>query len=591
MANTTSEPAAADAWPTAIGVDVSIPGMNLARLRKASKASPPGKTAAAKRGGPAMPRSFTVARLAVISAITLLYLMIEVPFAAYLVDVVGSNATSETIDRVEHVGRLLSGAAVTLAIWGVVLARADSGKMAMRRAGIWLLAALLAIPAMYVGQRTLVDTIAETSGPELRQRAARAVLAREEFFRPGGGFAGIGAATEDPAWKAFLGLMPFMSHADDRIMERSRGGERALIALQVERLIPDLQEIRRDIHEPLVEEWKERHAAYERMVSDRARAWSSLDQEINDGWNRHMENARRLQIGPGKVNLAPDRNRARRDVQRSGLMVPDNWDPFDRRTFVNVALRDRGQRIESAYEENVRRILASPNGPGPVLRPVARSVDDLMATREAQDTMWARIGIERGGAIRRQMSDAELDAVIRRPLTAETARAVADVYRSSGASFAKGERFDDLGEEAVRAMIVPLMALALSLLGALVHAVKLINNLLPLIPVAGRRFGSTPIRTGFACGLVALACIAAPSNAEPILESGFTRATTASLERGSVVPAIGLIITLHAAMHPLGEALAPMAPFRMTMDALEKRPEAPMRLAGQADFAGLTRID
>lgn len=103
-------------------------------------------------------------------------------FNVHLLDVAGGQASQETLDTTEHLGRIIFGIAVDLALCGSVLCpclyRRGSGTAAAVR--ICLLLSLPVVALVYLGEKALTDyLVARSSGLETRKTALLSVASHQ----------------------------------------------------------------------------------------------------------------------------------------------------------------------------------------------------------------------------------------------------------------------------------------------------------------------------------------------------------------------------------------------------------------------------
>lgn len=127
-------------------------------------------------------RAHTPRYFLVILYLTILYFAVELMFSAHLLDVAGGQASQETLDATEHLGRIISGIAVALALCGSVLCpylyRRGSGTAAAVR--ICLLLSLPVVALVYLREKALTDyLVARSSGLERRNAALLSVASHQ----------------------------------------------------------------------------------------------------------------------------------------------------------------------------------------------------------------------------------------------------------------------------------------------------------------------------------------------------------------------------------------------------------------------------
>src|SRR5690606_2868614 len=101
-----------------------------------------------------------------------------------------------------------------------------------------LVSAAMLMPAVYFGEKALVDHIAVTASPSDKQQAARVVAAREALFHPQA-MDGINDTSrhQEGSWNAFRSLFNFLNFFDRDVLNRIPAGSDA-IDVAIARSIP-----------------------------------------------------------------------------------------------------------------------------------------------------------------------------------------------------------------------------------------------------------------------------------------------------------------------------------------------------------------
>lgn len=149
--------------------------------------------------------------------LTIVYLLIELPFSAELLDAVGGSASIHDVEHMETKGRLLAGFA--FALFGLSYISLPfikrKGWGVIKGVPFVLVVFVSMMAAMYFGQRAFVDNLVAQASPAERKQAVSTVFFTQEL--KGGRIEAFGLQDlEDPASKAFLAIMPFLaSNLDD----------------------------------------------------------------------------------------------------------------------------------------------------------------------------------------------------------------------------------------------------------------------------------------------------------------------------------------------------------------------------------------
>src|SRR5690606_28913585 len=152
----------------------------------------------------------------------------------------------------------------------------------------------------------------------------------------------------------------------------------------------------------------------------------------------------------------------RKAVRERGIPVPKNWNTGDRATFVRLAKQEHVKQVRQAFEPHFKGLPA-----GLALNTFARHSliqDPWRETLNYPASLgMLPINALSASAFRKQLYD---------PLLTHRTQHALATFKSDMKTFADGQKHAQTGKRAYEAMIAPVFALTLSLLGALVHLVK-----------------------------------------------------------------------------------------------------------------------
>ncbi|POF63585.1 hypothetical protein CFR73_09725 [Novacetimonas maltaceti] len=158
--------------------------------------------------------------------LTVIYLAFELAFNARLLDITGTFATRHDVDAIEFYGRVISGLALTLAVWGMILRHANATYQPSRTVISTLFwAAALLLPATYFGEKMLLDRIVAHSTGEQRRDAMFLQYIKRDIVRGTIDAQQItldAAVRQSPEGKAFLSILPLMAMSVDNIDEKAQ---------------------------------------------------------------------------------------------------------------------------------------------------------------------------------------------------------------------------------------------------------------------------------------------------------------------------------------------------------------------------------
>ena len=510
--------------------------------------------------------------LPILFGITLVYLVVEICFASFLVELLGSQADHDAIERAEHAGRIISGIAVALAIWGFQIPRLSIKRPFKFVAAIGL-SATLSILGVYHGERWIIDQTAATTPYANRQQALRALAVKEALFIQTPAVIGIdppASSQNDATWAAFRGLFPFISLYQEDVLSKHTDGVAAAVEAGIDATVPDAHAFDEDVLGALFVAMEERYDAYREAVSGRDEAIGRANGRIRNAWDQNVEAMR-----SGRMTIS----RLRRAVQSRGVPVPNNWHPTDQETFQRAAWRPVMEDINGAYNDAIARIL----GRSVAVPPDLQSYEAFLAHPGVQDAMRADLGLRTPGAkVMPGLRGDALEALHREYVSALGAR-LQDVYLGDTTALRRGEEFQEVGEQAFRALIVPPIALSLSLLGAAVHLVKFLNYLTAMVVHGRSRFGirrfllSHPkLRFCTAVAGAVAIIVATYTPASAIVDSAYYQEATKRMEQNfpnalgmPITVGLDLTISMQSIVAPAGNAVRSLGVFSPIEDYLD----------------------
>lgn len=445
--------------------------------------------------------------LRVLTVVTLLYLYIEFSFSAWLLDVMSENA-SNRVDTAEAWGRLISGFAVALLVWPVIFARTRRWRVTVP---LLIVVSLAIITAVYQGERKLIDALVDSSTAESRAAAVTGALLRQGLAT-----GTVSASMLDRLWadenaqsvagKAFVGVVSYMAAQSDAarrqtmaiapevvraVIEQNVGGRDA----EYQRFV-DSQEDIRGRHKYFYERGIQNHQKELAQIPARAeRDWERYLDRLdakNRKWGRARLRDRSGELVPGFV--AP---RVRDEVRKMGLDVPDSWRTGDKAYFVRLAQQKYRNQMNEALQ---RELEGMPPNLGL----------EAFAAHPVVQKKW-RAGLGYPDKVARLtlavISADEFNKRYYQPVLAGRTMDRLQDYRSQARDYGAGGKREAEGRKAYEAMIAPVFALTLSLLGALVHIGK--TGLLLAQLASGWRFRSPLLKAGALLAAVLLVCLLA----------------------------------------------------------------------------------
>ena len=426
-----------------------------------------------------MQRIFPYAKTMIV--LTLVYLVVELSFGATLLDVAGQSRSAEDLKNVEFFGRCLSATAVILAIFGSMLKKVFHGLVSFRRfffKAIFM--AAIVFPAVFYGEEALIDHLVDVSDGQQRRNALWMTMIGERLLNGDVALDGIQFSTgesnraED---KTFIALLPFwgstvqdvttkankiMDHITQKTaearVERHVGGDFYEKAYK-----PSLEKI----HDIYNDKYVPGSNAYAKAIND-------TDTIATQYWNEYIAKLKEKGYRPNAVPYYA-KGAIVREVQKRGLPVPDKWDPNDRVTFYKAAREEITKKAKTKFKSKVESAFGSKSSLEPGL-----SWNSFLNSADVQAKWKSNLGIKTNVRLRDNMSPAEVKKTVYEPLIKDIHQQIKKKLTASPEAFADMGGYGHLGKDSYRAVIVPPIALGFSMIGGLVHLVKLFNFILML---------------------------------------------------------------------------------------------------------------
>ena len=412
----------------------------------------------------------TLARLML--ALTLLYLIVEMGFNARLLDVVGGLASPDEVESIEFYGRLIAGTAVALLGLGWVLKKALSQRWSLRRTAGW--AALTVGGCLFVtfyAQLALVNYLVANSTAQERARAALGVPMSYLMVHHDFGLKDLELDADDfkrPEGKTLLATLPILLQSVDRLDERVRQQGQAFFELFAETRRGSLAANYQHYGDALAE-LDTLYRAYQQGSQRYQQATSpaAIAQHQQQAWDDYVQalKQRNRRLSPANV---PRRHwpQVRRMLDEKRIQVSDNWQPNDRAGFnLAVAKRVRAEASGAYSAELFKHIQGDWIKPG-------LSREGFFADPAMQKRWRDALYLPDSLALKPDWSSDAFEHAIYRPTVRLDAEQFIEDRLVEPARY--GDRNDKaaLGRDSYRALIVPMIALLFSLLGAFTHIFK-----------------------------------------------------------------------------------------------------------------------
>ncbi len=405
------------------------------------------------------------------------YLTVEFSFNARLLDLVAHQFQPSAVAPIQHWGRLLSGFAAALLLWGWIPHLLRPGRHPVIVLVLMLGVSAAVVFGVYHGEKRLVDGKADSSGGEARRLAVWATFLRGELLDSNIYLVGIdlnGGNRSRPEDKAFLALMPMLVSSVTDIPQRFKDQARELIKLKIIKKSPDLQSPARFYDKTFrvsVKTIVNDYGSYVKGIDKLNKAFQSIPHKQDKAWREYTRLLAVLNLRPGSISawyFPMIRSKAR----AKGMPVPRDWNPNDRNGFYRAI----AEQIRNAAIEHYR---AAVHKTGIRNLPWNLSNQQQFMSYPAVQRVWReQLHIKAPVFLSPNLDEKTFANIAYYPLLEGEANARLSVFDAPPAEFADGGRYAAQGRQAMEAVLVPAYALFFSLLGALVHIWKFLRYLL-----------------------------------------------------------------------------------------------------------------
>jgi hypothetical protein len=483
--------------------------------------------------------------------LTGIYLTFELAFNARLLDVAGGRATPDEVDAIEHWGRFISGTALALGIWGVVvMPRGVHQRWSVARwAGVLAVSAAISIAAVYNFERALIDHLVDRSDGTARRIAAQTTLLAHAILTQDVQVDGIDLSPEQlakPEGKTFIALLPAMAFSTNDLSRKAENALRQVIHNGVVESMGSPEAFYNKSYVPSVRTMRDAFNKYAAGVNEMGKALDGIPATQADAWQRYVEDLRKKGYRPETVPPF-GYGRVREGVRKQGVPIPADWRPSDRATF-DRAVRDK---VETEAHRKYRTSIEQQFGGG------AQLPDDLPWDAFVQQPLvqakWQK-ALDLPASVRMTptLSVEDYSRLAYRPRLDREVEARVTKYEAAAGEFDSGGRNEKLGQDAMRALLVPPIALGFSLMGALVHLFKFSLYSARFVS-ARRRLNMVVI--GSSVAAVALSAFLAPNAITTSRVYGYFETHTASALGTVPAHALTWVVQAQPFAYPVNEAV------------------------------------
>jgi glycerophosphoryl diester phosphodiesterase len=413
-----------------------------------------------------------------IACLTGIYLLLELPFSAHLLDIVGTTSDVDIIHETEVLGRLISGFAVTLFLWGAVIL--PFGRSREWPLGVVVFAciatALPVMPGVYFSLEKFIDVQVENTTAEQRQEAFAILLFTREMQQNRAAIQDFPLTPDQlrqADGKTFLALAPFAINALPDARDRLEPHAREFARNYIKTEIGGYKQFYNDAYLGALEELHKLHEQYREGLDQVYAEKNRIDEIYAEKWVQYTDRVQsRLGGWPPSASACP---RIRSQVRREGVAVPSDWNCRDQRAFETAITAPVYRGADNSFARETSSLFGSP------LPQNLGRFRDFLAHPSVQARWRDSTGVPEGIELEDSQSLQTFRKEVYDPMIEIMVNDIITRYNAQTAAFEVGGAFYSDGERAMRALIVPPIALMFSLLGAFGHLIKLSATLLTLL--------------------------------------------------------------------------------------------------------------
>lgn len=407
----------------------------------------------------------------VLVLLTSAYLLLELSFNARLLDVAGGAPNAADLEGVEFFGRILSGIGAALLIWKLAHKHVRRDNY-----GLLMLCCLMVVPLVFVGQRLLIDYLVDRSDGEQRQRAVLVATLRVAAQQNVVQFRGLDMDDEtkaSPAGKTLLTVFPALFYGADKVHESVEKHLTDVVAGAAHAQIGGPQKAYNDFYLPVANEIRRMYNDQYVPASNKFSAAEAGAKSPDQAWHEYMSELENRRIDPYGANEMQRRVVIKR-LRKSGVHVHDDFQLGDEEAF-----RAAFPSTRRSFSDRVSQALGFKSNLPPGL-----SFAQFASHKDIRSVALSRIKQRRPDLAIQAAPDlnASEDDFNRRvydPMVKDFVQQRVRALTGQAEMYVKDKAFAEQGREAVRAMLVPPLALGLSLFFGLLNLVGLLASLVP----------------------------------------------------------------------------------------------------------------
>ena len=282
-----------------------------------------------------------------LATLTAAFLVVDLAFAARLLDTAGGSISEQQLGALEAWGWGLGGVALMLLVWGsFILPRGSRNEWPMRRNGIaFVLSTIVSLETVYLVGPALTGRLEDRATAMERQCAVQLrvlAVARQENAAP----------ITPPAIQSVILSAPYMGFSCDSLPPASRNGLREAMQGMVSRRIGTAEQVYDNVFIPSVRSLRDAYNDYVvaqlRLVAD----IRAIPDQQAQAWQRFLDRLAQAGLSPTRVPRR-DWPRIAAEAGDMGVQVPSDWNPGDQPMFMEAVATASRKTADAWYNDFV----------------------------------------------------------------------------------------------------------------------------------------------------------------------------------------------------------------------------------------------
>lgn len=491
--------------------------------------------------------------------VTLAYLTIEIPFSVYLVEFMGGNPSINDVDIIEFFGRILTGFAVAIFVIGTMVLPRLNFKRSYFKSVFWIGCwSFLSIFGTFHSLNFIADYLGSSSTPEERRIAFQTNVVKRQIAENGVGEIAITSSND---WLAFVSAIPTLGASAEELFAMSNISKNEMINDESYRALGDIRAARIFFSDERLSVSKKIYEQYQIAVGRYQESLKDVDRDANRAYSEFQDQAR---VKSNGLWYWYDKKKkaevARTELRKHGLIFSSRENPLDREIFGYVFGKKYKGQVLDGFNKRMKKEFGSVISPGltfedfsahPAVHKKIRSIFHLPSSEVSlNDTM----------------TDADFINLVYIPLAKKNADIFLRAFDAPASKFANGEEFETLGTSAVKMIRVPVMAILLSIAGAMLHVYKFSTYVIQVLSnQTKRQYINAGVRHAFGFSIMMTAFIGMGMSYNSVT----TQDSFAQIKRDTPVAYLmHAAIAIQPEFSKLGRGLGSIGPWNLIVSQL-----------------------